>query len=213
MPTTTTRVNHPIFAGVWPLLSRALGRGGMDEHRKALLSGLTGNVVEIGAGHGVMFAFYPPTVTRVLAVEPEPHLRRRAAEAAARAPVPIEVVDAVADRLPATDESMDAAVFALVLCSVPDPAAALAEARRVLKPGGELRFLEHGRADSPGMVRVQQVMDATFWPRLAGGCHTGRDTVAAVERAGFSIRSLERYLFPFGRTPFSFHMRGVATRP
>ncbi|MFI7617447.1 class I SAM-dependent methyltransferase [Nonomuraea terrae] len=213
MPTTTTRVNHPFFASVWPLLSRVMGRGGMDEHRKALLAGLSGNVVEIGAGHGVMFAHYPPAVTRVLAVEPEPHLRRRAAEAAARAPVPVEVVDAVADRLPATDQSMDAAVFALVLCSVPDPAAALAEARRVLKPGGELRFLEHGRADTPGLVRVQQVMDATFWPRLAGGCHTGRDIVAEVQRAGFAIRTLERYRFPFGGTPFSFHMRGTATRP
>ncbi|MFG1707998.1 class I SAM-dependent methyltransferase [Nonomuraea sp. M3C6] len=214
MPMTVTReVKHPIFARTWPWMSRALERAGMDEHRQALLADLSGQVVEIGAGDGVNFAHYPPAVTRVLAVEPEPRLRERASAAAAAAPVPVEVSAGTAEHLPAADASMDAAVFCLVLCSLPDVDAALAEALRVLKPGGRLRFLEHGRADSAGMVRVQRLLDATIWPRLMGGCHTGRDTPAAIERAGFTIVALERYLFPGVRTPLSFHTRGTAVRP
>ena len=184
----------------------------MDQRRQTLLTGLSGTVIEIGAGDGLNFPHYPPTVTRVLAVEPEPHLRRLARDAANRAPVPVEVVDGVAERIPCTDGIADAVVVSLVLCSVPDQAAALREIHRVLKPGGQLRFLEHVRADTPGLARVQRVLDATIWPRLAGGCHTGRDTAAAIERAGFTINRLDRYLFPTARTPVSFHILGTATR-
>jgi ubiquinone/menaquinone biosynthesis C-methylase UbiE len=214
MPATPTRdVKHPIFARSWPWMSRALERGGMAEHRQALLADLSGQVIEIGAGDGANFAHYPVAVTRVLAVEPEPRLRERATAAAAAAPVPVEVSDGLAERLPAADASMDAAVFCLVLCSLPDVDTALAEARRVLKPGGRLHFLEHGRADSAGMVRMQRLLDTTFWPRLMGGCHTGRDTTAAIERAGFTIAALDHYLFPPVRSPVSFHTRGTAVRP
>lgn len=184
----------------------------MDQRRQMLLTGLTGEVVEVGAGDGLNFPHYPPAVIHVLAVEPEPHLRRLAGEAARQAPVPVEVVDGLAERLPFADASADAVVASLVLCSVADQAAALQEIRRVLKPGGQLRFLEHVRADTPGLVRVQRVLDATVWPRVAGGCHTGRDTAAAIEDAGFSIESLERYLFPEARTPVSFHILGTAIR-
>jgi ubiquinone/menaquinone biosynthesis C-methylase UbiE len=214
MPAAATRdVKHPIFARGWPWMSRALERGGMREHRQALLADLSGQVIEIGAGDGANFAHYPVAVTRVLAVEPEPCLRGRASAAMAAASVPVEVSDGLAECLPAADASMDAAVFCLVLCSLPNVETALAEARRVLKPGGRLRFLEHGRADSAGMMRVQRLLDATFWPRLMGGCHTGRDTIAAIERAGFTVAALDRYLFPPVRTPFSFHARGTAVRP
>ncbi|MFG2086845.1 class I SAM-dependent methyltransferase [Spirillospora sp. NPDC048824] len=128
----------------------------------------------------------------VLAVEPEPHLRRLAEAAAARAPVHAEVIDGAADRLPAADASCDAAVVSLVLCTVPDPAVALAEIHRVLRPGGQLRFLEHVRADTPARRRVQRLADATVWPLLNGGCHTGRDTAGAIERAGFTVTRLDR---------------------
>ena len=104
----------------------------------------------------------------------------------------------------------DAVVVSLVLCSVAGQAAALREIRRVPKPGGRLRFLEHVQADTPGLARVQRVLDATLWPRVAGGCHTGRDTAVAIERAGF--QSLDRYLFPEARTPVSFHLLGTAIR-
>ncbi|WP_328690164.1 class I SAM-dependent methyltransferase [Streptomyces phaeochromogenes] len=148
----------------------------MAEHRHTLLTGLTGEVIEIGTGDGVNFTRYPPTVTRVLAVEPEPHLRRLAEAAAQQAAVPIHVVTDSAENLSVPDESFDAAVFSFELCTVPDLDAALNEALRVLRPGGQLRFLEHIRADTSRLIRVQHLLDATVWPLLVGGCHTGRDT-------------------------------------
>lgn len=203
-------VHHPVFARLYPRMARAMERAGMSGHRAALLAGLTGEVVEIGAGSGANFAHYPATVTRVLAVEPEPHLRKVAQDAARDAPVPVEVVDGLADRLPVDDGGADAVVCSLVLCTVPDQDKALREVRRVLAPGGQLRFLEHVRAGTPGMIRVQRVVDATFWPRLAGGCHTGRDTTGAVERAGFAIDRLDRFRLPDLRTPAADHVLGVA---
>jgi SAM-dependent methyltransferase len=196
-------IRHPIFARVYPRLARAMDEGGMTEHRKRLLAGLSGAVVEIGAGHGANFPHYPPTVTRVLAVEPEPRLRASARAAAADAPIPVEVLDGVADRLPVADHSVDGAVFCLVLCSVPDPGAALDEAGRAVRPGGQLRVLEHVRADTPGMARVQRLMDATIWPAVAGGCHAGRDTAATIGRTGFTIDRMDRFRFPDVRTPLS----------
>ncbi|SFQ66544.1 Ubiquinone/menaquinone biosynthesis C-methylase UbiE [Amycolatopsis arida] len=205
-------MRHPVFARLYPMMGRAMERGGMAERRQALLAGVTGEVVEVGAGDGLNFAHYPSTVTRVLAVEPEPRLRQLAHAAAGRAAIPVEVVDGLAEQLPVEDSTVDAAVVTLVLCSVREQEAALREIRRVLKPDGQLRFLEHVRADTPGLARVQRVLDATVWPRLAGGCHTGRDTVAAIERSGFAIERLDRFLFPGARTPSSFHILGTAVR-
>ncbi|XVV06015.1 class I SAM-dependent methyltransferase [Actinosynnema sp. CA-248983] len=205
-------VHHPVFARLYPMMSRAMERGGLAERRRALLAGVTGEVVEVGAGNGLNFAHYPSTVTRVLAVEPEPRLRQLARVGAERAAVPVEVVDGLAERLPVADSVADAVVVSLVLCSVRDQEAALREIHRVLKPGGRLRFLEHVRADTPGLARVQRVLDATVWPRLAGGCHTGRDTLAAIERSGFAVERLDRFLFPDARTPSSFHVLGTAVR-
>ena len=206
-------VRHPIFARLYPRMSQAMNAAGMAERRQALLAGLSGEVIEVGAGDGACFGHYPATVTRVVAVEPEPRLRALAERAAAQAPVPIEVRAGLAARLPVADQSMDAVVFALVLCSVADQAAALEQAWRVLKPGGQVRFLEHVRADTRGLVRAQRLLDGTFWPVLLGGCRTGRDTVAALNQAGFTITTLERFLSPQVRTPFSFHVLGTAVRP
>jgi ubiquinone/menaquinone biosynthesis C-methylase UbiE len=126
-------------------------------------------------------------VTEVVAVEPESYLREQAVAAGAQAPVGVTVLDGIADALPLEDASCDAAVACLVLCSVPDQASALAELRRVLKPGGELRFYEHVRGATPRMTRWQRIADRTFWPRAFGGCHTARDTVGAIEAAGFAL--------------------------
>ncbi|GAA0452465.1 methyltransferase type 11 [Actinoplanes capillaceus] len=209
-------MRHPIFARIYEKLSVQMDRAGAAEHRHALAAGLHGRVIEVGAGNGLMFAHYQPTVTEVLAVEPEPRLRASAQAAARSAPVRVRVVDGLADALPADDGEFDAAVTALVLCTVPDQQAALAEIRRVLRPGGQLRFLEHVRADQPGALRrAQQIADATLWPLLLGGCHTSRDTVATITAAGFTLDHLDRFRFPPGgpTSPASPHIRGTATRP
>jgi SAM-dependent methyltransferase len=185
---------HPLFARMWLRQGESADRRGGAEHRAEMLAGLTGAVVEIGAGNGLNFAHYPSTVERLVAVEPEPILRDAARAAAADAPVPIEVVDGVAERVPAGDDSFDAAVACLVLCTV-DAEAALAELRRVLKPGGELRFYEHVLSDGRGLAAVQRFADRTFWPHVAGGCHASRDTAATIERAGFAMESCRRFGF------------------
>jgi SAM-dependent methyltransferase len=197
-------------------LRMASGRGakGEDEYRKRMLAGLSGSVIEVGAGNGLNFPFYPGTVVRVLAVEPEPLLREAATNNAADAPVPVEVVDGVSGRLPAEDGSFDAGVASLVLCSVPDQGRALAEFHRVIRPGGELRFYEHVVAHRKLAAGLQRVADATFWPRVAGGCHLARDTTAAIGRAGFTIERSERFPFtPGAPVPAIPHVLGVARRP
>ena len=209
------RRNHPLFARIFARASPAMDAEGAADHRRLLLAGAEGRVIEVGAGTGANFVHYPPAVTGVLAVEPEPYLRRLAVEAAARAPVPVEVVDGCAERLPAGDGAFDVAVASLVLCSVPDQRAALLEMRRVVRPGGQLRFYEHVRAGTPGLRRAQRVVDATLWPLLLGGCHTGRNTAAAIEAAGFVIDRLDRFAFPETGppNPSSPHVLGRATRP
>ena len=184
-------VHHPVFARLWSLMSRH-EPAEIRRHRDELLAGLAGRVIEVGAGAGSNFAHYPATVEDVVAVEPEPYLRERARTAAASANVRIEVLDGVADRLPAADASFDAAVACLVLCTVPDQAHALAELRRVLRPGGELRFYEHVRSDRPVLALSQRAVDWAFWPRAFGGCHTARDTQAAIQAAGFEVEDQRR---------------------
>jgi ubiquinone/menaquinone biosynthesis C-methylase UbiE len=162
------------------------------ELRQRLLAGARGRVLELGCGDGRAFEHYAPDVASVLAVEPDPTARAAAANRAREATVPIEVVDGDAESLPAEDESFDVAVVVWVLCSVPDPDAALRELRRVLVPGGELRFYEHVRSHNAVFRGLQHAVDALFWTRALGGCRTARDTVAAIEGAGFELVALDR---------------------
>jgi ubiquinone/menaquinone biosynthesis C-methylase UbiE len=163
-----------------------------QELRRQALAGLHGSVIEVGAGDGRSFEHYPATVDRVLAVEPDATARAAAQERADAAKVPITIVDGEAGSLPAEDESFDAAVVMGVLCTVPDPTAALRELRRVVVPGGELRFWEHVRSRNPAFRVFQHAVDALIWTRSLGGCRTTRDTESAIRAAGFQVETLDR---------------------
>ncbi|MEL5953920.1 methyltransferase domain-containing protein [Streptomyces sp. CLV115] len=209
-------VHHPVFARFYARMSVvAETRAGLAAVRSDLLAGLSGRVIEIGAGNGLNFAHYPPAVSEVVAIEPERGLRRLAVRSALRAGLPVDVVPGVAEALPVKSEAFDGAVASLVLCSVRDVERSLAEVVRVLRPGGELRFFEHVRADDRAMAVTQRVLDRTVWPLLTGGCHTGRDTLAAIERAGFVVESYRRVMMPDCgiRLPMSTCVLGVARRP
>ncbi|MFF4119346.1 class I SAM-dependent methyltransferase [Streptomyces sp. NPDC001714] len=209
-------VHHPLFARFYARCSVTAETGlGMAAIRERLLSGLSGRVIEIGAGNGLNFARYPGSVAEVVAIEPERTLRQLAAEAAVRADVPVDVVPGAAEALPVKSEAFDAAVFSLVLCSVRDVRRTLAEVRRVLRPGGELRFFEHGAGGGPAMRFTQRALDRTVWPLLAGGCHLSREPVAELRAAGFELGPYRRVFLPEHgpRLPSSYCVLGVARTP
>lgn len=203
-------LRHPLFARFYARIAGALARH--DPNRQTLLSGLSGRVLEVGCGNGANFGLYPDSVSEVLAVEPEPYLRARARRAADDAAVPVEVVDGVAEALPVEDGWCDAVIFSLVLCSVRSQPAALSEAWRVLRAGGELRFYEHVAARGHLAMSLQRTMDRTFWPHAFGNCHLGRDTASAIAAAGFRIERCRRLGLREAEPPLP-HILGVALRP
>ncbi len=211
---TTTDIARPRFARMYQRSAASAEQRGATAHRQRLLEGLRGTVVEIGAGHGLNFPHYPPEVTEVIAIEPEPTLRSHAETAAEGATVPIRVLAGVADELPVADASADAVVTSLVLCSVPDQQHALAEIKRVLRPDGELRFYEHVVPRCQPKRLLLQVIDRSgIWPRIAGGCHPARDTTEAIMQAGFDIEEIERFGFSAQRfEPLIPHILGIARR-
>jgi ubiquinone/menaquinone biosynthesis C-methylase UbiE len=198
------------FARMWPRAAATMDARGAAEHRERALAGLSGTVVEVGAGSGSNFSRYPPEVERVIAVEPDPDLLALARKAAGER---FRVSQGVAESLPAGDGEADAVVCSLVLCSVPDQAAALAEARRVLRPGGELRFYEHVVPEGGFRRAAFRAADCSgLWPAIAGGCHCARDTEAAIRAAGFDIRERDRFPFRGGAlSPAAPFILGVAT--
>ena len=212
--TTATDIAKPRFARMYMKVAETADGRGASDHRDRLLAGLNGTVVEVGAGHGLNFAHYPAAVTQVIAIEPEPTLRATAEAAARKAPVPVRVLPGVADALPVDDGSADAAVASLVLCSVPDQQRALGELRRVLKPGGELRFYEHVVPNCQPKRAIAQAVDRSgLWPKISGGCHPARDTTTAIEQAGFEIEAIERFGFAAQRfEPLMPHILGMARR-
>jgi SAM-dependent methyltransferase len=187
------------------------GAAGMDRWRSQAVDGLSGRVVEIGFGSGLNVPHYPPDVDVVLAVEPSATARRLAERRIRESSVRVEHVGLDGQEIPLDDSSCDAALFTFTLCTVPDPAQALHEVRRVLRPGGSVHFLEHGLSPDPGVAKWQHRIDP-FQRRLADGCHLTRDSPALVERAGFVMRRSEQ-LYVRGPKPWSWFTIGVAVKP
>jgi SAM-dependent methyltransferase len=206
------KVSNPFFARIWPAIATHETEQ-MRELRRENLAGLSGRVLEVGAGIGTNFALYPDSVTQVVAVEPEQRLAVLAHDAAATAQVPVAVTDRTVESFAAA-EPFDAVVCSLVLCSVTDPDSVLRQLFSWLRPGGELRYLEH--VASGGIRgRFQQLADATIWPRLCGNCHTHRDTEQSIRSAGFEVDNArtERAMPAWAPLPVSEFLLGRARRP
>jgi SAM-dependent methyltransferase len=175
-------MSHPIFARIYARRSGAEAHLQAD-HRRELLAGLSGRVLEIGCGNGLNFPHYPDEVTEVVGIEPEPFLRHRARLAARGVAPRVTVVEGRAETVAGSvTGAFDAAVFSLVLCSVADPAAVLGQVQRVLVAGAEVRFYEHVRSDAPTLARYQRI-GAPLWSRMAGGCRPDRDTLSVIAGA------------------------------
>ncbi len=196
---------HPIFARLWDHVVRLGGRTERD-NRRELVRGLRGTLLEIGAGTGLNLALYERGI-RVIAVEPEPNMARTAAERAPRASASATVLRGVAEALPFRDDAFDAVVACYVLCSVDDPPRALAELRRVLRPGGEVRVYEHVRSREPWAARMQDLV-TPLWLRCGCNCHPNRDTEASLRNAGFEVKVRPASYGP--PTPVRPHVLGVA---
>lgn len=204
---------HRLFAALYDPVMALPERVALPPHRRYLVEGLSGRVLDVGAGTGANVPYLAEradeTHLEVHAVEPDPHMRRRAREAAREAGLSVDLRDAGAEALPYEDASFDAAVAGIVFCTVPDPTGALDELARVLRPGGELRFLEHVRAE--GLPARLQTLVEPVWKRLAGGCHVTRDTVGLFEaHDAFDVVEVERV--GFGLFPADPFVRGRLVR-
>jgi ubiquinone/menaquinone biosynthesis C-methylase UbiE len=208
---------HPIFAKLYDSLLAGSEKAGLAEMRGKLLAEARGRTIEIGAGSGLNLPHYTDAVTELILAEPDPHMAVRLRERLAEeppAPERVEVIGAGAEELPYDDGSVDTIVSTLVLCTVPDGPASIAEARRVLRADGKLLFIEHVRSDSKAGAWWQDRVERP-WGFFAGGCHPNRDTAEALAGAGFGLDRLDRDTFPAaGATPWMKPLiRGVARRP
>jgi SAM-dependent methyltransferase len=210
--TTSRASGHPIFARLYGVLARLAEHGDLGARRHALAAGAAGLTLELGAGTGESFKHYRAPVTWVAAVEPDPTMLRQAARRAPDAAVRIRLVRARAEALPFRDATFDTAVATLVLCSVDDPARALAETRRVLKHGGLLLFLEHVRARSEALARWQDRLERP-WGALTGACHPNRPTLASIRAAGFEPAEVEAFDLRPGIPLVHPHIQGSARVP
>ncbi|MDX6675855.1 MAG: hypothetical protein QOH11_3273 [Solirubrobacteraceae bacterium] len=189
-------MGNPVFAALYDRMVAANERAGFDDRRAELLAGARGATLELGAGTGLNLRHYPAAVTELVLAEPDRHMARRLRDRVAAAGRAAEVVDAPAEHLPFEDGRFDTAVVTLVLCTVDDPAQALNEIARVLKPGGRLLFLEHVRTPAgPRLARWQDRLERP-WGWVAGGCHPNRDTVAAVEASPLRVESAAPGVMP-----------------
>jgi ubiquinone/menaquinone biosynthesis C-methylase UbiE len=159
--------------------------------RREALSRATARTIDVGAGTGANTGLYPDAVTDLVLAEPDPHMLRKLRERAPDA----EIVEAPAERLPFEGSSFDTAAFTLVLCTVPDPAAALEEVARILKPGGRLLFIEHVRSEEEALARWQDRLERP-WRFAIDGCHCNLDTVSIIDASPFTVEGVEKSTLP-----------------
>lgn len=183
-----------MFAAAYDRLSSRTEESFGAELKRKLLANVRGRVLEIGVGTGLSFPHYPP-VEALVAVDPSEPMLRRARHRAAGLGREVELVEAPAEALPFESDSFDTVVSLAVLCTVDDQARALSEVRRVLRPGGRLVFLEHVRSADPKLASWQDRLERP-WGWFAGGCHPNRQTLEAIEAAGFDVIELEREDLP-----------------
>lgn len=200
------------FAALYDRALKATEEAGLREMRRELLAAASGRTIDIGAGTGANIDLFPAAVTDLVLAEPDPHMAKRLRRRLGESGHPGEAVEAPAESLPFEDSSFDTAVFTLVLCTVPDPRAALAEAARILKPGGKLLFAEHVRSDDPGLARWQDRLEKP-WRFFADGCHCNRDTVAAIEASPLALQNVERGKLPKAMPLVKPLARGNAVLP
>jgi len=205
---------HRLFAAIYDRMLKSTEEAGLRRMREELLAQARGRTLELGAGTGLNLEHYPDEVGELVMTEPDPHMARRlrdrlASEGGDR---PTEVVECGAEVLPFEDASFDSVVSTLVLCTVDDPHRAIAEAARVLRPGGRLLFLEHVRSDDPGVARWQDRLERP-WGFLAAGCHPNRATPATLESSVLEIESLVPGRLPKSPAIVRPMVTGVAVRP
>lgn len=184
-----------LFASQYDRFLALAERDGLAARRAELLGSARGRVLEVGAGTGLNLDYYPATLDRLVMTEPSEPMAKRLKERAAQSPLAPEVVIAPAEKLPFENDSFDTVIGTLVLCTVPDPDASLAELKRVLAPDGQLLLMEHVRSESPDRAKWQDRLE-TPWRLYGNGCHCNRDTVSIVESAGFSWQDLQHGTVP-----------------
>lgn len=189
----------------------AMRRREMTEIRARVAADLTGEVLEVGFGSGLNVPHYPPTITRVLAVDPATLGRKLAAKRVAASPVPVDYIGLDGQILPLDAASVDHVLITWTLCTIPDVERALDEIHRVLRPGGTLHFAEHGRSPDPGVARWQDRL-TPLQRRLAGGCHLNRPIAELITGTGLTITHLDNY-YAKGPKAFGYMYEGTATNP
>jgi ubiquinone/menaquinone biosynthesis C-methylase UbiE len=192
------------------LLDLAMRNRLLDHYRHQTIASARGLVLEVGVGSGVNLPLYGPAVTRVVGLDPSPELLRLASRRAADLAIPVSLPRASAEHLPLADAVFDTIVMTWTLCSIPNPIAALTEMRRVLKPGGQLLFVEHGLSPEIRTARWQRRL-TPYWKRISGGCHLDRKTDDLIRAAGFQIDAIEM-AYMQGTKPWTFMYQGSATR-
>lgn len=201
-----------LFSAVYDRGLKGTEEAGLREMRREALAPASGRTIDLGAGTGANLGLYPAAVGELVLAEPDPHMAKQLRRKLVETGVDAELVEAPAERLPFEDASFDTAVFTLVLCTVPDPGAALAETARILKPGGRLLFVEHVRSDDPGLARWQDRLERP-WHFLADGCHCNRDTVATIEASPLTVEHVEHDRLPKAPPLVRPLIRGSAALP